>query len=56
MERAKACALLGEYVKEAALIKHCVAVEIAMRAYAKRFNESEEYWGTVGLLHDIDFE
>ena len=56
MERAEACALLGQYVQETALIKHCVAVEIAMRAYAKRFNESEEYWGTVGLLHDIDFE
>ena len=56
MERNQASELLQHYVKQEALIKHCVAVEIAMRAYAKHFNEDDAYWGTVGLLHDIDFE
>ncbi len=56
MERKEAVALLQQHVKQEALIKHCVAVEIAMRAYARRFGEDEAYWGTVGLLHDIDFE
>ena len=56
MKRNEASALLAQYVSQEALIKHCVAVEIAMRAYAKRFDADEAYWGTVGLLHDIDFE
>ncbi len=56
MERIEAVALLQQYVKQEALLKHCVAVEIAMRAYARRFGEDEAYWGAVGLLHDIDFE
>lgn len=43
-------------VKEDHLRRHCLTVEIAMRAYAVKFGEDEAYWGAVGALHDIDFE
>lgn len=54
--RAKAWKLLRQYVGSEVLLKHCLAVEIAMRAYAGKFGEDIEYWGAVGLLHDVDFE
>jgi len=47
---------LNEYTKNDALRKHMYAVEIAMRAYARKFTEDEEKWGMVGLLHDFDYE
>jgi len=56
MNREQAWALLKEYTKKDNLIKHALAVEAAMRAYAKKFNEDEETWGIVGLLHDFDYE
>ncbi len=37
-------------------IKHTLAVEIIMRALAKRFGASEDLWGLAGLLHDLDYE
>ncbi len=56
MTREDAYALLTEYTKSKNLIKHALAVESAMRAYAKKFGEDEEKWGIVGLIHDFDYE
>lgn len=54
--REDAWRLLNEYTKSQSLIKHALAVEAAMRAYARKFGEDEEKWGWVGLLHDFDYE
>ena len=49
-------ALLNEYTHSQSLIRHMLAVEVAVRAYARKFGEDEETWGRVGLLHDFDYE
>jgi len=56
MSREDDWALLSEYTKSDSLRKHMLAVEAAMRAYARKFGEDEDKWGTVGLLHDFDYE
>jgi putative nucleotidyltransferase with HDIG domain len=54
--REQAWTLLNEYTHNPNLIKHALAVEAAMRAYARHFGEDEERWGIVGLIHDFDYE
>src|SRR6516162_4344917 len=56
MNREDAWQLLTDYTKSDSLLKHAMAVEAALRGYARRFSESEEDWGIVGLLHDFDYE
>lgn len=56
MDRSAAFALLREYTANENLIKHALAVEACMRAYARRLGEDEEKWGVVGLLHDFDYD
>lgn len=48
--------ILNEYTKSESLIKHALAVETCVRAYAIKFNKDEIYWGNVALLHDFDYE
>ena len=54
--REEAVALLYEYTKSDSLRKHGLGVEAVMRAYARKYDEDEEVWGIVGLLHDFDYE
>ena len=56
MNRDDAWALLTEYTKGDSLLKHALAVEAAVRGYAKKFGEDEAGWGITALLHDFDYE
>jgi predicted hydrolase (HD superfamily) len=56
LSRDAAWQLLTEYTKGESLLKHALAVEAAVRGYARKFGEPEEDWGIVGLLHDFDYE
>jgi putative nucleotidyltransferase with HDIG domain len=54
--RQDAWKLVNEYTENQNLVRHMLAVEAAMRAYARHFGEDEELWATVGLIHDFDYE
>ena len=54
--REEAWILFCEWTASPSLRKHVLAVEAALRAYARRFGEDEEYWAVVGILHDLDYE
>ena len=54
--RSATLALMHEFTASESLRKHMLAVEGAMRAYARKFGEDEERWGTTGLIHDFDYE
>jgi len=56
MNRDDAWALLTEYTKSDSLLKHALAVEAAVRGYARKFGEDEDAWGVTALLHDFDYE
>jgi putative nucleotidyltransferase with HDIG domain len=54
--REEAWRLLNEFTQNESLIKHALAVEAAMRAYARKLDGEEEQWAVAGLLHDFDYE
>jgi predicted hydrolase (HD superfamily) len=54
--RDDAWALLTAWTSGESLRKHALAVEAAVRGYARLFGENEDEWGMVGLLHDFDYE
>ena len=54
--RAAAWELLNTYNQSESLIKHALAVEGVMRFMARKYDEDEELWGLVGLIHDLDYE
>ena len=56
LSRDVAWALLTEWTKSESLRKHALAVEAAVRGYARKFGANEDEWGIVGLLHDFDYE
>jgi predicted hydrolase (HD superfamily) len=56
LSRDDAWALLTEWTSGESLRKHALAVEAAVRGYARRFGEPEGDWGVVALLHDFDYE
>jgi putative nucleotidyltransferase with HDIG domain len=56
LTRERAWETLTRYTKSESLLRHALAVEASTRSYARRFDEDEELWGVVALLHDFDYE
>jgi len=56
LDRTAAWTLVCEWTQSESLRKHMLAVETAMRAYARKFGADEEAWAVAGLLHDFDYE
>ncbi len=56
ISRDAAWELFCEWTESDSLRKHALAVEIGMRAYARRYGEDEELWAVTGLVHDLDYE
>jgi putative nucleotidyltransferase with HDIG domain len=55
MDRNQAIALWRQYNEEDSLFRHALSVEAAMRHFAEKYGEDVEFWGIVGLLHDVDY-
>jgi predicted hydrolase (HD superfamily) len=56
LSRDAAWTLLSEWTQGESLRKHALAVEVAVRGYARTFGEDDNDWGVVALLHDFDYE
>lgn len=56
MTRDEALELLKKYNEEEFHLRHSFTVEGVMRYFAKEYGEDQDYWGIVGLLHDLDYE
>jgi putative nucleotidyltransferase with HDIG domain len=56
LTREAAWALVTEWIESESLRKHMLAVEAAVRGYARHYGEDETAWGVVALLHDFDYE
>jgi putative nucleotidyltransferase with HDIG domain len=54
--REDAWQIVNEFTKNQNLVRHMLAVEAAMRAYARKYGGDEDLWGTLGLVHDFDYE
>ncbi|HTM25515.1 MAG TPA: HD domain-containing protein [Vicinamibacterales bacterium] len=56
LSREQAWGIVTEHTQSESLRKHMLAVEAAVRGYARQFGEDEDDWGAVALLHDFDYE
>jgi predicted hydrolase (HD superfamily) len=56
VDRTEALAAIRARVQNENLIKHMLATEAIMRSLARRFQQNEDEWGLVGLIHDVDVE
>jgi putative nucleotidyltransferase with HDIG domain len=56
LTREDAWKLVTQSTSNIGLIRHMLAVEAAMRAYARKYGEDEDYWAAIGLVHDFDYE
>lgn len=56
LSRERGWALVTEHVQSESLRKHLLAVEAAVRGYARRAGADEDEWGFVALVHDFDYE
>ena len=54
--REKVFQIVSSHINNQNLLRHCLAVEAAMRALARKFGGNEEAWGSLGLIHDADWE
>lgn len=56
LNRDDAVRLWRTYNQDESLFRHALSVEAALRKFAERYGEDPDFWGQVGLLHDIDYE
>ena len=55
MDRDEALNLINQLINNKNLVKHMIATEAIMRSLAQKLKQDADYWGLVGLLHDLDF-